>query len=355
MDNYSPGDAPLPRALHLCTIKVAHEGRLYANGLQQLEVTVYVEMEDTVSSVLMPTDAEFASIVLVDYDADEIQITEEANPSGWNAQSARNSYEMYPSASSAPEPPVPLAPGRTKTIYLTASTASLSQKERLQVAFEITSDTGTRSVSNGWHYAPDGTGTYIKTIDKADVHAFAIKPEVYSAANFDLLPDLSMHGDSPLADHFEALALAVVSNQNRPLSIKSMTCTPPGVIEWFPNSSDEVDPRYTGYVAPGQKTVNWLEATFVPEPTRPVYTGDSTDKGVFLVCNHPGIQNVQTDPPRGDIAVEIVDAYGSRQRCKVTISKDEYQELIIPGRAALTTAQEARRALASIRKADGDE
>ena len=355
MDNHSPGDAALPRALHVCTIKVAHEGRLYANGLQQLEVTVYVEMEDTVSTGLMPTDAEFASIVLVDYDADDNRITEEANPSGWNAQSARNSYEMYPSAPRAPEPPVPLALGRTKTIYLTASTASLVEKERLQVAFEITSDTGTRSVSNGWHYAPDGTRTYIKAIDKSEVYALAIKPEVYGAANFDLLPDLSAHGNSPFDDPFEALALAVVSNQNRPLSIKSMTCTPPGVIEWFPNRSNEVEPRYTGYVAPGQKTVNWLEATFVPEATRPAYTGDSTDKGVFLLCNHPGIQNIQTDPPRGDIAVEIVDAYGSPQRCKVTISKDEYQELIIPGRAALTTAQESRRASASTQESDGDE
>jgi len=305
---------------------------LYANGRQQSKVVVYIEAQRNFQPVKL-TATERASVRLIDYMAPDTEIpfaddTTGESYKGWSAQRESRGYLFHPATvaqdEASPDKTTPNADGDYVVLFVTADADAVSGT--LSLAFVITGDNGWRYRTDGYVFAPDGTGAPNLLYDTGrDKNVRPEAPVRYGPEQFRL--EQRRHADE--AAVFNDTVTLSIQDGRAIIPLRSMLCTPAGMIHWMDNLPSTQNPCYTGYAQPGDTQVHWNDAVPVGGQPRPTLAAAVPDKGVIMLCGRIDIpRRDHVDPPRGPIEATVIDAYGSDQTCSigfVTGTRDQLQ------------------------------
>ncbi|SFW34644.1 hypothetical protein [Luteibacter sp. UNCMF366Tsu5.1] len=310
--------------------------RLYRNGRQQATVRLYVEAE--LDGVLVKlTEQERQNIRLFNYYEEDkmLPFTDDGSSSsykGWSAQRRHRGYEPHPLATGTD---ARQGPGETLTFHVSADDLA-AELNTLTLAFAVKGDDGSTWRSNGWITRPTGDRYFAAAFNNGSLTVTSEPPRQYTAESFRLdrrpLANTSAtrskaeESAAPIFDDIVTLSIAEPGGQL--VNIRQMTCAPAGMIHWINNLPVTSNPCFTGYASPGESQVHWNPE--VPKGSRPLPTLSSPDaaKGMILLCGRIDIPRADhANPPRGPMTVNLIDAYGSSQTCRIVFVEGTRDEL----------------------------
>ncbi|SKB82268.1 hypothetical protein [Luteibacter sp. 22Crub2.1] len=314
---------------------------VYTNGRQQAYVRLYIEAESNFEPVKL-TQSEKDSVRLIDYTNPEIDIpfSEDGDERyrGWSAQRDFRGYEPHPGLGRRPD--TTLAGGDYLEFYVDATADAL--RAPLALAFRVTGD-------NKWTYRTDGyvfdqngqAGAYNNQYDTgADKSVRPMTPPVYTPAEFRLGPAGTRGTGSLRAGIFNDVHLLFLQPNASPgPTIRSMRCSPAGMIHWKDALPSTENPCFTGYASPGENDIHWDDR--VPQGSQPLPLLDKVypEQGVIMLCGRIDIPQPSDDDvpqaddervPRGPVDIEVIDMYGNKHTCRlefVTGTRDQLRFL----------------------------
>jgi hypothetical protein len=303
--------------------------RLYANGRQQVRVGVTVEAKEGSEYVAL-TEAEKASIRLFDYDTrEEIPLADAgAMPPNvaWAMQPQWAGYQYFPAVMAS----MPAA-GETVFRYVTAGRAALAGPVRL--GFSMLARDGTNYRSNGWVSPADGTADwYAESLDIGfDITVTPVAPDRYAEASF-LLARRPLMSSARAGIFADVVTLEIVERAGQTLGIRDVSCDPVGMAHWQTNIPGDTNPCLLGYARPGETAVHWHPAIFEAAQPLPNLRSAEVDRAAFVLCGRVDLPASRLDDaPRGPLEVNLVDAYGSEQRCSLFFKAGTRDELLVGG------------------------
>lgn len=321
---------------HLTSIDmVCNYGKtVYANGRQQMPIRL------DLAAVLNDVDhtplsaSEIASIYFfeVGNKQDRIPFSDENKPAlkGWKVQRREHEppFSYYPDASSAPE--TPKGPGQSLDFFLTADTEAAGRG--MDVAFSFTGDNGWESESTGFE-TEAGQAPVYRAYLASPLRVQAVRTPQRAAGNYDLgAIELPATGMAPVVAFYNRLHPLLINENGRAINIREMACVPPGMIHWQTQSSDDLNPVFTGCVPPGAKTVSWLTPLPKGNLDLPVFRESdvSSSRGAFVVCGRQGIRRGENNNvSREAVRATYIDEYGSSHSVSLSFAEGTRDEAVI--------------------------
>jgi len=314
---------------------------VYTNGRQQAYVRLYIEAEYNFEPVKL-TQSEKDSVRLIDYAKPEVEIpiSEDGGERhrGWSAQRDFRGYEPHPGLGRRPD--TTFAGGDYLEFYVDAAADAL--RAPLALAFRVTGDNKWTYRTDGYVLDPDGhEGPYNSRLDTgADKLVRAVSPPVYTPAEFRLGPSGTRGTGSSRAGIFNEVHLLFLQPTASPgPTIRSMRCSPAGMIHWKNELPFTENPCFTGYASPGESEIHWDDRVPVGGQPLPLLDKVYPDHGVIMLCGRIDIPQPSDDDvpqaddelvPRGPVDIEVTDMYGNKHTCRlgfVTGTRDQLRFL----------------------------
>lgn len=297
---------------------------LYANEHQQVRVRAYIEAKNNGDPVPL-TPAEIASVSLIDYNAprNAIPFSTQARVTpwkGWLAQRVYHKYAYHPAAArDGHSPSTPSAGGDYVELYLSADADALAGP--LMLGFSVTGDNGWRYRTDGYVFEPGSDeGAFNTLYDTGPDKAVRAEPPIlYASSEFVLDRQAGYgHGDAPDVAIFDDIVTVSIVAGGRVVELRSMRCTPAGMIHWIDALPGTRNPCYTGYAEPGGTAITWDDDVPVGSLPKPTLTVAIPGKGTIMLCGRVDIPRTDHGgAPQGPVAVTVRDTYGSEQHCRI--------------------------------------
>ncbi|HEY4294173.1 hypothetical protein [Luteibacter sp.] len=314
--------------------------RVYHNGRQQARILLWLQAtEDGKFVRLTPTERQ--NIQLVDYRNSEgyIPFNENGAPNsyrGWSAQRNYLGYSFYPDLASGKggdEETIELDQDAGESFEFYVSAEDGAQVSRfLSISFSIRGDNGSVWRTTGIVSYADNSDDYFSHLDvRENIEITAVPPVFYSADNFHLDRRSIIAIQPTSAALFDDMVtVSIVAAGGRIIGIRSMECVPAGMIHWINDMPDTSNPCFTGYVRPGEASVQWNPA--VPKGSQPLPSLPAPErtKGVIVLCGRIDIPRADhTDPPRGPLSIVSIDEYGTLHARQLLFVRGQRDELKI--------------------------
>jgi len=299
---------------------------IYANGLQQVKVTLGVKALDGRGAEVGLTQSEKDNLRIVMYrNANQVLPFDEFDSLGWSASSRYKGYEYFPN-SQVKASIGPKAGFEYFEFYVSCQSLAAAG-QTIGLAFMVTGDNGRRFCSNGSSWYEDGTPDRGTSHDKPDANITVHRPPRYSQDNFILseffdLP--SMHLKAGIFNRRCTLTLQTAPSQT--IALKSMSMLPKGMIMWESNLPDDQMSSFVGYVEPGKTQIQWnsaLPQSVIPLPTLPAAV---RDKGSLVLCGRFDIKQSQGGF-RGPCDMSLVDVYGNEHHLTLRFDPKDRERL----------------------------
>lgn len=307
---------------------------LYANEHQQVRARAYIEAKNKGNPVPL-TEKEIASVSLIDYNAprNAIPFSTQARATpwkGWSAQRVYNKYAYHPAAArDTPSPSTPSAGGDYVELYLSADAEALAGP--LLLGFSVTGDNGWRYRTDGYVFEPGSDeGVFNTLYDTGPDKAVRAEPPIlYASSEFVLDRQARYaHGDAPDIAIFDDVVTVSIVAGGRVVELRSMQCTPAGMIHWIDDLPGTSNPCYTGYAEPAGTAITWNDKVPVGSLPKPTQTVAIPGKGTIMLCGRVDIPRTDHGgAPQGPVAVTLRDTYGSEQHCRIGFVAGERETL----------------------------
>lgn len=302
---------------------------LYANGFQQVKITLAVKTLDGREEPPL-TEWERNNIKVVLYrNRAANQPPDTFAEQGWTVSTTRNGYAYYPSDPSGTT--ARKAGFEYFEFYVTCTNTTLAG-ETVSLAFLVRGENGRTFCTNGMSWYADGTVDTINVIDRNDARIAVHLPKVYDHQQFELSPwsELPVSGtDEARAAIFNRqCTLTMVLPNGNTLALREMTVTPAGMIQWSAPLPHDTTASFVGHIEPGQRIINWHDTDRVPVGHLPLPQNPTpaADKGSFVLCGRVDI----TRPPQpfvGPCLVLVRDAYGTQHHFNISFKNGDRETL----------------------------
>ncbi|ALE88188.1 hypothetical protein [Pseudomonas versuta] len=299
---------------------------IYANGLQQVKITLGVKALDGRGTEVGLTQNEKNNLRLVMYrNANQVLPFDEFDSLGWSASYQYKGYEYFPTtnlkASIGPKA------GFEYFEFYVACESLGAAGQTIGLAFMVKGDNGRRFCSNGSSWYEDGTPDRGTSHDKPDANITVHRPPRYSQDNFILSEFFDLPATQLHAGIFNRrCTLTLQTGVSQTVALKSMSLMPKGMIMWESNLPDDQLCSFVGYVEPGKTQIQWnpaLPQSVIPLPTLPAAI---RDKGSLVLCGRVDLKQAQGGF-RGPCAMSLVDVYGNQHDLSLRFDPKDRERL----------------------------
>lgn len=284
-------------------------GRQYANGRQQVEVTLSVQTKPDIEITQEQLDS--LCIVQVTAEGEFIPLSTTPVQNGWWLTAEKNEYDYFPDAA--------LDAARTIVNDLDKRSALDPHAEPVhqRIFYPVTLALGGSTKKLWAKITKDNENEYItNNIFVSDVTLTGVTPP-----RFSVISDYVF--DRELVSGSESSGMFVYEYQLYPITttIKSVTMFPAGMIQWNDKASDEFHASYVGYAGPAESNFRFNEE---------IVTGPNFERATIVSHNDPGkmtvlLQGAINTPYHtasavtwnGPCSIGAIDANGNEHHLKI--------------------------------------
>ena len=284
---------------------------IYANGLQQVKLTLGVKALDGRGTEVRLTQSEKNNLQVVMYrNASQVLPVDEFDALGWSVSRQYTGYEYFP-VNNAKATFEPKAGFEYFEFYVSCQSLAAGG-QTIGLAFMVTGDNGRRFCSNGSSWYEDGTPDRGTSHDKPGANITVHRPPRYAQDNFILSEFFDLPSTQLTAGIFNRrCTLTLQTAPSQTIALKSMSLVPKGMIMWESNLPDDQLSSAVGYVEPGKTSIQWnpaLPQSVVPLPST---SAAVQGKGSLVLCGRVDIKQSQGGF-RGPCALSLVDVFGNQ-------------------------------------------
>lgn len=311
--------------VHLNTFELAvtsPTNQLYCNGRQQVEVTVKLQAVDTNGKSVALSDAQRASIRLIDYDSGvelpDIPPSGTLNQ-GWGATQSRNQYRFYPGEHTDESEAHDLTGYECFTWYV-QSAELLPQK----IGCKIQQDEHIIIKSNASHSNQfvelfpqqiPGTGPSTTAVDY-----------IWESERVEGGID---ERDTQTVDYYYC-ALLIDGNF---VGFKEFTVKPASMFKWASASPTSDLFSFTGYGEPGSSTIKYQVPSIFNDRKHSEITTPRTGHGVVVLIRNDRInQQNAPDAYKGACDIDAIDNDGTDRKLRVSFDSSTRNKLTLSRR-----------------------
>ena len=299
---------------------------IYANGLQQVKLTLGIKALDGRGNEVRLTQSERKNLQVVMYrNASHVLPFDEFDGLGWSVSRQYTGYEYFP-ANNLKASIGPKAGFEYFEFYVSCESLAAAG-QTIGLAFMVTGDNGRRFCSNGLNWYENGAPDTSVKHDQPYANITVHRPPRYAQDNFILSEFFDLPATQLHAGIFNRrCTLTLQTGVSQTVALKSMSLMPKGMIMWESNLPDDQLCSFVGYVEPGKTQIQWnpaLPQSVIPLPTLPAAI---RDKGSLVLCGRVDLKQAQGGF-RGPCAMSLVDVYGNQHDLSLRFDPKDRERL----------------------------